>query len=84
LFIQISRFSDGARRITHLTECVGMEGEQVTTQDIFVFDKTGVTEGGRVTGRFRPTGVRPKFYERLRAAGIQLPASLFQTTVEIG
>jgi pilus assembly protein CpaF len=84
LFIQISRFSDGARRITHLTECVGMEGEQVTTQDIFVFDKTGVTEGGRVTGRFRPTGVRPKFYERLRAAGIQLPASIFQTTVEIG
>jgi pilus assembly protein CpaF len=84
LFIQIARFSDGARRVTHLTECVGMEGEQVTTQDIFVFDKTGVTEGGRVTGRFRPTGVRPKFYERLRAAGIQLGASIFQTTVEIG
>jgi pilus assembly protein CpaF len=84
LFIQISRFSDGARRVTHLTECVGMEGEQVTTQDIFVFDKTGVTEGGRVTGRFRPTGVRPKFYERLRMVGIQLPASIFQTTVELG
>jgi pilus assembly protein CpaF len=84
LFIQISRFSDGARRLTHLTECVGMEGDQVTTQDIFVFDKTGVTEGGRVTGRFRPTGVRPKFYERLRMVGIQLPASIFQTTVELG
>ena len=83
LFIQIARFSDGMRRVTHLTECVGMEGDQVTTQDIFVFDKTGVAEDGRVLGRFRPTGVRPKFSERLRAAGIQLPAQVFQTTVEI-
>jgi len=84
LFIQIARFSDGMRRVTHLTECVGMEGDQVTTQDIFVFDKTGVAEDGRVLGRFRPTGVRPKFSERLRAAGIQLPPQVFQTTVEIG
>jgi pilus assembly protein CpaF len=83
LFIQIARFSDGARRVTHLTECVGMEGDQVTTQDIFVFDKTGVAEDGRVLGRFRPTGVRPKFSERLKAAGIQLPPAVFQTTVEI-
>ena len=83
LIIQVSRFSDGTRRVTHMTECVGMEGDQVTTQDIFVFEKTGVTEDGRVTGRFRPTGIRPKFYDRLRAAGIQLPASIFQTMVEI-
>jgi pilus assembly protein CpaF len=83
LFIQIARFSDGSRRITHLTECVGMEGEQVTTQDIFVFEKSGVREDGRVTGKFRPTGIRPKFYDRLKAAGIQLPAALFQTAVEI-
>jgi pilus assembly protein CpaF len=83
LFIQIARFSDGSRRITHMTECVGMEGEQVTTQDVFVFDKTGVREDGKVTGKFRPTGIRPKFYERLRAAGMQLPAAVFQTTVEI-
>ncbi len=83
LFIQIARFSDGTRRVTHLTECVGMEGDQVTTQDIFVFEKTGVAEDGRVLGRFRPTGVRPKFSERLRAAGIQLPQQLFQTSVEI-
>jgi pilus assembly protein CpaF len=52
-------------------------------QDIFVFEKTGLTETGRVTGRFRATGIRPKFYERLRAAGMQLPASIFQTVVEI-
>ncbi len=83
LFIQIARFSDGTRRITHLTECVGMEGEQVTTQDIFVFEKTGVREDGRVVGKFRPTGIRPKFYERLKAAGIILPSAIFQTSVEI-
>jgi pilus assembly protein CpaF len=83
LFIQIARFSDGSRRITHLTECVGMEGEQVTTQDIFVFEKQGVREDGRVMGRFRPTGIRPKFYDRLKSAGVVLPPSVFQTTVEI-
>jgi pilus assembly protein CpaF len=83
LFIQIARFSDGSRRVTHLTECVSMEGDQVTTQDICVFDKSGVSPDGKVTGRFRPTGVRPKFSERLRAAGIQLPQAIFQTAVEI-
>jgi pilus assembly protein CpaF len=83
LFIQVARFSDGSRRISHITECVGMEGEQVTTQDIFVFEKSGVREDGRVTGKFRPTGIRPKFNDRLKAAGILLPASVFQTTVEL-
>jgi pilus assembly protein CpaF len=84
LFVQISRFSDGTRRVTAITECVGMEGELVTMQDIFVFEKTGLTEQGRVTGRFRATGIRPKFYDRLRASGIQIPASVFQTVVDIG
>ena len=84
LFVQISRFSDGTRRVTALVECVGMEGDLVTMQDIFVFEKTGLTEKGRVTGRFRATGIRPKFYERLRASGMQIPASVFQTIVEIG
>ena len=83
VFVQVSRFSDGSRRITHVTECVGMEGDLITMQDIFVFEKTGLTESGRVTGRFRATGIRPKFYERLRASGMQLPASIFQTVVEI-
>ena len=84
LFVQIARFSDGTRRVIALTECVGMEGDLVTMQDIFVFEKTGLTEQGRVTGRFRATGIRPKFYERLRASGMQIPASVFQTVVEIG
>jgi len=84
LFVQVARFSDGSRRITHVTEVVGMEGDLITMQDIFVFEKTGVTDQGRVTGRFRATGIRPKFYDRLKTCGIQLPASLFQTIVEIG
>ncbi|MDQ2898867.1 MAG: CpaF family protein [Acidobacteriota bacterium] len=83
LFIQISRFSDGTRKITYLTECVGMEGEQVTTQDIFVFERSGLTAEGRVTGRFRVTGIRPKFYERFQAAGIVVPASALQAVVEV-
>jgi pilus assembly protein CpaF len=83
LFVQIARLSDGSRRITHLTECVGMEGEQVTTQDIFLFEKAGIGEKGQVQGRFKATGIRPKFSERLVAAGIQLPASIYQTVVEI-
>src|SRR6476659_1112689 len=84
LVVQIARMSDGARRVVALTECVGMEGDLITMQDIFVFERTGLTEKGRVTGRFRATGIRPKFYERLRASGLQIPASVFQTVVEIG
>jgi pilus assembly protein CpaF len=83
LFIQIARFSDGSRRVTHMTECVGMEGEHITTQDIFVFDKSGMAPDGRVLGRFRATGIRPKFYELIRSAGMELPASVFQTIVEL-
>jgi len=83
LFVQIARFSDGTRRISAITECVGMEGELITMQDIFIFEKTGLASNGRVTGRFRATGIRPKFYERLKAAGLEIPASVFQTIVEI-
>ncbi len=83
LFVHIARFSDGSRRVTHVTECVGMEGDAVTTQDVFLFEKTGVTPDGRVLGRFRATGIRPKFYDKLRAAGHQLPPNIFQTIVEI-
>ncbi len=83
LFVQLSRMSDGTRRVTHVTECVGMEGEQVTMQDIMLFEKTGLGEHGRVLGRFRPTGVRPKFYESIKAAGIDLPLTVFQTVSEV-
>ncbi len=84
LFVQLARLSDGTRRVTHITECVGMEGDLVTLQDIFTFEKIGLTGDYKVKGKFRPTGIRPKFSERLRACGIELPASVFQTVVEIG
>jgi pilus assembly protein CpaF len=84
LMVQVARFSDGSRKITYVTELVGLEGEQVTMQDIFLFEKSGIAENGKVLGRFKATGVRPRFYEKLRSSGIQLPASLFQTVVEIG
>jgi pilus assembly protein CpaF len=83
LFVQVSRMPDGTRKITHITECVGMEGEQVTSQDIFVFERTGLTENGRVTGKFRPSGIRPRFYDRLKVSGSPLPAQIFQTIVEV-
>jgi pilus assembly protein CpaF len=83
LFVQIARMSDGTRRVTYITECVGMEGEHVTLQDVFLFEKTGLTADNRVKGRFHPTGIRPKFSERLQASGILLPASIFETVVEI-
>jgi pilus assembly protein CpaF len=83
LFVQTSRFSDGCRRITHITEVTGMEENTISLQDIFLFEKTGITESGRVAGRFRATGVRPKFYERLRACGIVLPMQTFQTVQEV-
>jgi pilus assembly protein CpaF len=83
LFVQTSRFSDGTRRITHITEVVGMEQDIITLQDIFLFEKTGLAESGKVRGRFRATGIRPKFYERLKSCGIILPTQLFQTVVEI-
>ena len=83
LFVQVSRFSDGTRRVTHITEVVGMEQDIITLQDIFLFEKTGISETGKVLGRFRATGIRPKFYDRLKAAGITLPQQMFQTVVEI-
>jgi pilus assembly protein CpaF len=84
LFVHVARSSDGARRVTHITECVGMETDTITTQDIFLFEKKGVLANGRVAGQFRATGIRPRFYETLRTAGFSLPGSLFQTVVDVG
>jgi pilus assembly protein CpaF len=84
LIVHVARFSDGARRVTHITECVGMEFDTITTQDIFLFERKGVLSNGRVTGQFRATGIRPKFYETLRTAGYELPGTLFQTVVDLG
>jgi pilus assembly protein CpaF len=83
LLVQASRLSDGTRRVINITEVTGMEGEVVTLQDIFVFEKRGLNPDGRVVGRFAATGIRPKFYEKLLAAGIRLRADLFDEVVEI-
>ena len=83
VFVQTSRFTDGTRRITHITEVVGMEQDIITLQDIFLFEKTGVTDAGKVRGRFRATGIRPKFYDRLKTCGITLPAQMFQAVTEV-
>jgi pilus assembly protein CpaF len=75
--IQVSRLSDGTRKIISIAEITGMEGNVVTMQDIFVFQKRGIGENGEVVGQFVATGVRPKFAERLLVTGIQLPMNMF-------
>ena len=77
LIIQVSRLSDGSRKVTNISEVVGMEGDIVTMQDIFEFKKTGIGEKGDVLGEFLPTGIRPRLSERLLAAGIRLPMGMF-------
>ena len=83
IVVQLSRMSDGTRRVTHLAEITGMDEEVVSMQDIFVFEKHGIAPNGRVVGQFTATGIRPKFAEKLKASGISLPASLFEHSVQI-
>jgi pilus assembly protein CpaF len=78
IVVQIARMSDGTRKVTAISEITGMEGEMVTMQDLFVFDKTNVRPDGMVCGRFRATGIRPKCAERLAASGMRLPAEMFE------
>jgi len=83
LVVQAARFSDGTRRVVSITEVTGMEGDVVTLQDIFVFEKRGLSPEGRVLGRFAATGIRPKFYEKLLSAGIRLSPDLFDEVLEV-
>jgi pilus assembly protein CpaF len=78
VIVHQSRLKDGSRRITHITEVQGMEGDVVVMQDIFVFEQTGVVDG-KVQGRLKPTGIRPKFVEKFEVAGIHLPPNTFGT-----
>ena len=77
IVVQIARLSDGARRVIQLSEITGMEGEMISMQEIFTFERQGIGPDGRVLGTFRPSGIRPKFLEKLRIAGIILPPELF-------
>jgi pilus assembly protein CpaF len=78
LLVQISRMADGTRKVSAITEITGMEQDVITMQDIFVFERTGMTREGRVQGRFRATGVRPKCAERLTSMGVHLPIEMFE------
>ncbi len=78
LVVQVARMSDGTRRLTSISEITGMEGETITMQEIFQYERTGVDSQGTVLGRFRPTGIRPRFAERLKASGLQLPRVFFE------
>jgi pilus assembly protein CpaF len=84
LVIQVSRMADGSRRVTNISEITGMEGEVITMQDIFVFERSGINAQGKVMGRFRATGIRPKASERLAAAGVQLPIQMFEHVQMVG
>jgi pilus assembly protein CpaF len=76
LIIQQERMRDGTRKVTTVTEVSGMEGDVITMTDIFVFEQTGM-DNGKIVGRLRPTGLRPKFMDKIETAGINLPPSIF-------
>ncbi|MEJ5203570.1 MAG: CpaF family protein, partial [Anaerolineales bacterium] len=76
LIVHQERLRDGSRKVVNITEVSGMEGEVITLTDLFVFEQTGL-ENGKVIGRLRPTGLRPRFMEKLESAGISLPPSIF-------
>jgi pilus assembly protein CpaF len=76
LIVHQERMRDATRKITKITEVQGMEGDVIVMQDVFLFDQQGI-EGGKVIGRLRPTGIRPKFMELIEAANIHLPPTIF-------
>jgi len=78
LVVHVSRMADGTRKVTSITELTGMELDVISTQDIFVFERTGINQQGKVCGRFRATGIRPKISERLATAGHPMPADMFE------
>ena len=78
LVLQVARLSDGTRRVTSISEITGMEGDTITMQEVFMYERTGLNAQGEVIGRFRPTGIRPRFAERLKACGLQLPRVFFE------
>ena len=83
VIVQTARLGDGSRRVMCITEVGHMEGDVVTLQDLFVFEKRGISPEGRVQGRFAATGIRPRFYEKVLASGIRLPTEVFESVVEV-
>jgi pilus assembly protein CpaF len=83
LIVQVSRMSDGSRKVTHISEIAGMEGDVISLQDLFVFERTGVREDGKVIGRFKSTGLRPRCSDRLTATGIRFDAEMFEHVARV-
>lgn len=79
LIVQQARMADGVRRITHITEVLGMEGEQITLQDIFVFEQTGRAPNGQIIGTYKATGIVPQALERIQASGIPVSHQWFKS-----
>jgi len=77
MIVQQSRLKDGSRKITHITEVQGMEGDTPVLQDIFIFEQQGLDSNGKIIGKLKPLGIRPKFYDKLVSCGISLPADIF-------
>jgi pilus assembly protein CpaF len=83
ILIQCSRMSDGTRKVVNISEITGMDENVISMHEIFRFERKGIGPDGNVIGAFRPTGIRPKFLERLRVSGVMLAGSLFETTMEV-
>jgi len=83
IIVQISRMSDGSRRVTHVTEVTGTTGEIISLQDIFLFERRGIGPNGKVLGRFYSTGIVPKFAERLKTAGVPFSPALLEHSLEV-
>jgi pilus assembly protein CpaF len=83
IVVQISRMSDGSRKVMSISEITGMEENIISMQDIFTFNKKGIGPDGKVIGVFQPTHIRPRFLDRLQIAGINLPQSVFEQTMEV-
>jgi pilus assembly protein CpaF len=83
IVVQQTRLSDGPRKITSISEVTGMEGDVITMQEIFTFEKRGVNKEGKVVGRFRATGIRPRCADRLAAAGVELTPEMFESVAEV-
>jgi pilus assembly protein CpaF len=84
LIVQVARLSDGSRRVTAISEITGMEGDVITMQDVFLFERLGVSQNGQVVGRFRATGIRPKCSERLASSGVRLQMGMFEHVQNVG
>jgi pilus assembly protein CpaF len=83
MVVQVSRLQDGTRKMVSISEVLGVRDDRLQMQEIFTFDRVGVTDAGKVQGRFRATGVSPKILERLRVSGIQVPHNIFEETVSV-